>query len=111
MNFNNYTIKAQEAVQQAQQLASLNQNQSIENAHLIKGIMAADDNVLRFLTSKLGIDFNALEKGIDAIIGKLPRVQGGEQFLSGEASKALQKAESLMKDFGARVVPGSIRPL
>jgi ATP-dependent Clp protease ATP-binding subunit ClpB len=100
MNFNNYTIKAQEAVQQAQQLASLNQNQSIENAHLIKGIMAADDNVLRFLTSKLGIDFNALEKGIDAIIGKLPRVQGGEQFLSGEASKALQKAESLMKDFG-----------
>ncbi len=100
MNFNNYTIKAQEAVQQAQKITTANQNQAIENAHLIKGIMAADDNVLRFLTSKLGMDFNALEKGIDSIIASFPKVQGGEQYLSNDASKALQKAESLMKEFG-----------
>ncbi len=100
MNFNKYTIKAQEAVQQAQQLASVNQNQSIENAHLLKGIMTTEDNVLRFITYKLGIDFNLLEKGIDSIIGSFPKVQGGEQFLSNDASKALQKAESMMKDFG-----------
>ena len=100
MNFNNYTIKAQEAVQQAQQIATLNQNQAIETAHLVKGIMAVDDNVLRFLTNKLGIDFSAFEKGIDSFIGSYSKVQGGEQFLSNNASKALQKAESLMKDFG-----------
>ena len=99
MNFNNYTIKAQEAVQQAQKIATSNQNQSIENAHLIKGIMAADDNVLGFLSSKLGMDFKAFEKGIDSIIASFPKVQGGEQYLSNDASKALQKAESLMKDF------------
>ena len=100
MNFNNYTIKAQEAVQQAQKITTANQNQAIENAHLIKGIMAADDNVLGYLTSKLGMDFKTFEKGIDSIITSLPKVQGGEQYLSNDASKALQKAESLMKDFG-----------
>lgn len=100
MNFNNYTIKAQEAVQQAQQIATAYSNQAIETAHLVKGIMAADDNVLLFLTNKLGIDFNTFEKGIDSIIGSYPKVQGGEQFLSNDASKALQKAEAMMKDFG-----------
>jgi len=100
MNFNNYTIKAQEAIQQAQQIATVNQNQAIENAHLLKGITAADDNIIRFLISKQGIDFNAFEKGIDSIIGSYPKVQGGEQFLSNDTSKALQKAEAMMKDFG-----------
>lgn len=104
MNFNNYTIKAQEAVQQAQQIATTNQNQAIETAHLVKGIMAAYDNVLLFLTNKLGIDFNTFEKGIDSIIGSYPKVQGGEQFLSNDASKALQKAESMMKDFGDQFI-------
>ncbi|MFZ4550114.1 MAG: hypothetical protein ACOYN4_21880 [Bacteroidales bacterium] len=51
--------------------------------------MAADDNVLRFLTSKLGMDFNSLERGIDAIIVSFPKVQGGEQYLSNDTSKAL----------------------
>jgi len=100
MNFNNYTIKAQEAVQQAQQIAATNQNQAIENAHLVKGMLSADDSVLRFLTNKLGIDFNTFEKGIDSLIKTFPKVQGGEPFLSNDTSKALQKAESLLKEFG-----------
>ncbi len=100
MNFNNYTIKAQEAVQQAQQIASVNQNQAIENAHIIKAIMSVDDNVLRFLTNKQGINFEELEKEIDVVIGSYPKVQGGDQFLSNDTSKALHKAESVMKDFG-----------
>jgi ATP-dependent Clp protease ATP-binding subunit ClpB len=100
MNFSKYTIKAQEAVQQAQQIAATNQNQSIENAHLVKGMLSADDSIIRFLTNKLGIDFASFEKGIDSILKSLPRVQGGEQFLSNDTSKALQKAESLLKEFG-----------
>ena len=100
MNFNKYTIKAQEAIQQAQQIAAANQNQAIENAHILKGIISSDDSVLRFLTSKLGIDFNALEKGIDSLMTVLPKVQGGEQYLSAEATKALQRSEAMMKEFG-----------
>lgn len=100
MNFNNYTIKAQEAVQQAQQIAANNQHQSIENAHLVKGMLSADDSIIRFLTSKQGIDFTAFEKGIDSLIRSYPKVQGGEQFLSNDTSKALHKAESLLKEFG-----------
>ena len=100
MNFNKYTIKAQEAVQQAQHVASVNQNQTIENAHLMKGIMAADDNVIRFLSNKMGIDFNSLEKGINSILGSYPKVQGGDHFLSGDVLKALHKSESMMKEFG-----------
>jgi len=100
MNFNKYTIKAQEAIQQAQQIAAANQNQAIENAHILKGIITADDSVLRFLTNKLGIDFNSLEKGIDSLMGSLPKVQGGEQYLSADASKALQRSEVMMKEFG-----------
>ena len=76
MNFNNYTIKAQEAVQQAQQIATTNQNQAIETAHLVKGIMAAYDNVLLFLTNKLGIDFNTFEKGIDSNYRQLSQSAG-----------------------------------
>jgi len=104
MNFNNYTIKAQEAIQQAQQIAATNLNQVIENAHLIKGILSADDNVVRFLTSKLGMDFNAFEKGIDSLIKSFPKVQGGEPYLSNDTSKALQKAESMLKEYGDEFV-------
>jgi len=100
MNFNKYTIKAQEAVQQAQQIAANNEHQSIENAHLVKGMLSADDSVIRFLTSKQGIDFTAFEQGIDSLIKSFPKVQGGEQFLSNDTSKALLKAESMLREFG-----------
>ncbi len=100
MNFNKYTIKAQEAVQQAQQIAAGNQQQAIENAHILKGILAVDNDIPGFIANKLGIDLAAIEKGIDSILSTYPKVQGGEPYLSGDASKALQKAESLLNDFG-----------
>lgn len=100
MNFNKYTIKAQEAVQQAQQIAYANQNQAIENAHLVKGMLNADTNVIRFLTNKLGIDTGTFEKSIDSLIKSYPKVQGGEHFLSNDTAKSLQKAESMLKEFG-----------
>lgn len=100
MNFNKYTIKAQEAVQQAQQIATANQNQAIENAHLVKGMLIADINVIRFLTNKLGIDTGTFEKSIDSLIKSYPKVQGGELFLSNDTAKSLQKAESMLKEFG-----------
>jgi ATP-dependent Clp protease ATP-binding subunit ClpB len=104
MDFSKYTIKAQEAIQHAQQIAAGNQNQAIENSHLLKGILSAEENVLRFLTNKLGIDFTSLEKGIDLLIRSYPKIQGGEQYLSSDSSKALQKAGAMMKDFGDEFV-------
>ena len=104
MNFNKYTIKAQETVKQAQQIAVSNQNQSIESAHLVKGLLLTDDDVIRFLINKLGMDFGIYEKGIDSLILSFPKVQGGEPYLSNDASRALQKAESLLKEFGDEFV-------
>ncbi len=104
MNFNNFTIKAQEAIQQAQQIASASGNQAIENVHVLKGILAVDDNVMHFLTHKVGADLNEITKDVDRELNTLPKVQGGEQYLSNDANKILQKSVDLMKDFGDEFV-------
>lgn len=104
MNFNNFTIKAQEAIQQAQQIASASGNQAIENVHVLKGILAVDDNVMHFLTHKVGADLNEITKDVDRELNTLPKVQGGEQYLSNDANKTLQKSVDLMKDFGDEFV-------
>lgn len=100
MNFNKYTIKAQEAVQKAQLLATENQNQAIESAHLLKGMLSVDENVLGFILSKSGTGTKSFEIKLDTLINSFPRVQGGDVYLSGDASKALQKSESLIREFG-----------
>lgn len=100
MNFNKYTIKAQEAVQKAQLLATENQNQAIESAHLLKGMLSVDENVLGFILSKSGAETKSFEIKLDTLINSFPRVQGGDVYLSGDASKALQKSESLIREFG-----------
>jgi len=104
MNFNNFTLKAQEAVQQAQNIAAGMQNQSITNIHLLKGILAADENVIPFLLKKLNVNIAALGNDLDRRLHSLPKVTGGESYLSPEASKTLQKATSYLKEFGDEFV-------
>ena len=104
MNFNNYTIKAQDAVQQAQLIAERSQNQSIETLHLYKGIETADESVLPFLLKKLGAEPARISREVDNAITALPKVSGGEQFLSNDASNALKKAETFLKEFGDEFV-------
>ncbi|MCF8386533.1 MAG: ATP-dependent chaperone ClpB [Bacteroidales bacterium] len=99
MNFNNFTIKSQEAIQKAQELAVANSNQAIENVHILKGIMQVDENVVPFLLRKLNIDMVVFGKALDKIIDSLPKVSGGDQFLSNEARKALQKASAYVGEF------------
>ena len=93
MNFNKFTIKSQEAVQHAQQLATELGHQAIENGHLLKGIINVDENVLPFIFSKLGINESVLLQTLDALLQSYPKVTGGEQHLSRTASDALAKAE------------------
>ncbi|MDD3744174.1 MAG: Clp protease N-terminal domain-containing protein, partial [Lentimicrobiaceae bacterium] len=77
MNLNNFTIKSQQAVEQAQQLAAIQKNQSIETAHLLKGILETDENVTPFLLGKFSANIPNISKGLDAIIQGLPTVTGG----------------------------------
>ncbi len=97
MNFNNFTIKAQEAVQKAQEIASANQNQSIECAHLLKGVMLVDENVTPYLLNKLSVNADIFSRALEQIIKSYAKVSGGEQYLSRESNNALNKATELSK--------------
>jgi len=104
MNLNNFTIKAQEAVQHAQQIAMQEQHQAIEPAHLLKGILQVDENVTPFVLKKLGVNFDNIKKATDSIIQSYPSVSGGSQYLSRIATEVLQKANTYLKDFGDEFV-------
>lgn len=98
MNFNQFTIKAQEVVQQAQQLATQNGQQAVETGHLLKGVLEVDENVLPFLLKKLSVNTPALVLALDSITKGYPKVSGGSPYLSNPAQTALTKATSLMQE-------------
>lgn len=100
MNFNNYTIKAQEAIQKAQETALSAEHQAISPGHLLKGILQVDENVTPYLLKKLNINQQAVVQALDRIIQSYPKVSGAEPYLSQEASQILQKAETYLKEFG-----------
>jgi len=104
MNFNNFTIKAQEAVQQAIQITSGNNQQSIETAHLMKGLLSEAENVTSFLLQKTGVNVGYFSKELDRIISGFPKVTGGEPFLSNAANAAVQKAIALSQKMGDKFV-------
>ncbi len=104
MNFNNFTIRAQEAVQKAMEIAVSFQNQSIENVHIIKGILTVDENAIPFLLKKLGVNIPVLSATFDKIIQSFPKVAGGSQYLSSSANTALMKASDIAKSMGDEFV-------
>ena len=104
MNFNNFTIKSQEAVQKALDIAKRNSNQSIEPVHLFKGIMETDGSVADFLFNKIGANTQMLKSSIDREIGMLPKVNGGEAYLSRECNSVLEKAVEYSKKCGDQFV-------
>ena len=95
MNFNNFTIKAQEVVQKAVQLTRTGGNQAVEPEHLLKGVMTEGEAVVRFIFQKLEINPAGVEKALEAALQRLPRVSGGEPYLSNDASKVLEKANDI----------------
>jgi len=104
MNLNTFTIKSQEAIQKAQEIASSHQHPSIETGHLLKSILTVDDNVVPYLLKKLNVGIDNFKTVLDKIIENYPKVTGGEIYLSRDASKVLQKANNLLKDFGDEFV-------
>jgi ATP-dependent Clp protease ATP-binding subunit ClpB len=97
MNLKNFTIKSQEAISQAQQLAESHGNQSIETGHLLKSLFLVDENVTPFILKKLNVNVSLFEQTIDKIIESYPKVSGGNLYLSATASRALTKAENIAK--------------
>lgn len=99
MNFNNFTIKAQEAIQKASEIAAGNQQQAIETAHILKSLLLVDENVINFLLKKLNVNLNRLNSVLDAQIQSFPKVSGSDIYLSSSANTALQKAQTFLKEF------------
>ncbi|MBT8323714.1 MAG: ATP-dependent chaperone ClpB [Winogradskyella sp.] len=97
MNFNNYTIKSQEAIQQAQQLAQAFGHQQIENEHIIKALFEVDDNVLPFILKKLNVNVSLFKQLLEKELESLPKISGGDIMISREAGKTLNEASIIAK--------------
>ncbi len=101
MTYDNFTIKGQEAILQAQQIAAGYEQQSVDSAHLLKGMLSVDDSVTDFLLKKTGVNMARFEEELDKLIWDTPKVKGADkQYLTNEANKAIAAAKTLLKDFG-----------
>jgi ATP-dependent Clp protease ATP-binding subunit ClpB len=104
MNLNNFTIKAQEAIQHAFQIAQANNQQSVETGHILKGLTHSAENVLDFLMKKLGVNTSVFQKAADRIIDSYSKVTGGEQYISSTSNRVLQKSLAQAQKMGDQFV-------
>ncbi len=104
MNFNNFTIKSQEAIQKAVEITKGSGNQAIEPVHLLKGVVSEGESLVKFIFSKVGANMSALDSQIDREIASLPKVSGGEPYLSRTSNDVLQKALDIAKKQGDEYV-------
>src|ERR1700712_950338 len=107
MNVNNFTIKAQEAISAAQQLAFNNNNSTIETGHILKALLNDDDSAIDFLLKKNNVTMNLLESRLDENISKLPKVTGGAapaQAIGRDANNMMLRAPNTLKQFGDEFV-------
>lgn len=109
MTFDKFTIKAQEVVQQAVNIAQQNQQQTIEPLHLLKGIFEKGKDVCTFVFQKLGVNAMQVQTVVDNELQRLPRVQGGQPYLSNDANQVLERAVALSQQLGDEFV--SIEPI
>jgi ATP-dependent Clp protease ATP-binding subunit ClpB len=101
MTYDNFTIKAQEAIMQAQQIAAGYEQQAVDTAHLLKGMLGLQDSGVDFLLKKSGVNMARLEEDIQALVWNTPKVQGADkQYLTQDANKAIAAAKTFLKDFG-----------
>jgi ATP-dependent Clp protease ATP-binding subunit ClpB len=104
MNLNNFTIKSQEAVQKAVELVTVKGQQTIENGHILKGILEVDENVTPFILKKLNVNSPMMIAALDKIVDGYPKVSGGQPVLSNNANQTIIKASSYLKEFGDEYV-------
>ncbi len=100
MDLSKFTLKSQQAIQNAQEIAMASDHQAIENGHIMKGILNVDENVTPFLLKKLNVNVGVFTQVLGKIVDGYPKVSGGNFYLSQSASKALAKAGNYLKEFG-----------
>jgi len=94
INFDKFTIKSQKAVEKAIEIATAKQNQAIETSHLLKGMLLVDEDVIPYLLQKLNVNLDSFAPALDRILDSYPKVSGGQQHFSNNATKALEKAKA-----------------
>ena len=99
MNLNQFTIKSQEVIQQAQQLAMSMENQAIETGHLMKGILISDQHVTPYILKKLNVNAQRIEQTLESILTSYPKISGGELYFSKKSNEVIQKAILALKEF------------
>lgn len=104
MNFEKYTIKSQQAIQQAQAIAIQNDHPQVESAHLLKGILDSDENVSNFLLKKLNVNTENLNKVLQLQLDSLPKQSGGQVQFSQPAARTIMKAQNFLKQFNDEYV-------
>ena len=105
MNFNNYTVKAQEAIQKGMEIAAANGQQAIESVHLLKGIILADENVVPFIFKKNNVNVAAFDQKLEEAIQSYGKVSGGNSpYLSNDATQVLNRATAMLKEYGDEFV-------
>jgi ATP-dependent Clp protease ATP-binding subunit ClpB len=101
MTYDNFTIKAQESILKAQQIAGGLEQQNVDTTHLIKGLIETDEKIAEFLFQKMGMNMNQLRLALEEAIKAYPRVEGAQkQYLTNDSNQALSRAKKLLKDFG-----------
>jgi ATP-dependent Clp protease ATP-binding subunit ClpB len=104
MNFNNFTIKSQEAIQHAFVVAQGKQQQAIETGHILKGLFQEAENVVGFLLKKVGANPVVIQQTLDRMVDSYPKVTGGEPYLSTDANRAMQKSIAIMQEMNDQFV-------
>ncbi len=105
MTYENFTIKAQESILKAQQIAAGLDQQQVDTVHLIKGILETDESVVGFLLGKSDVNLDMLRRKLDEAVLKYPKVEGSDkQFLTNDANKSLSRAKALLKEFGDQYI-------
>jgi ATP-dependent Clp protease ATP-binding subunit ClpB len=100
MDLNKFTIRSQQAIQQAQTIAAGLKNQQVETGHLLKGLLEVDKDVAPFLLKKLNVNTDTLQQALDRIVNGYPKVQGGDMVLSRQSGQVLNNALASLKEFG-----------
>jgi ATP-dependent Clp protease ATP-binding subunit ClpB len=99
MTLDKFTTKAQESIMLAQQLTIQSGQQAIETAHLLKGLLQADENVIPFLLKKLNVNIQQLDKKLDELILTYPKISGGQVYMSNDGNQVLAKSVALLSEF------------
>jgi len=104
MNYNNFTIKSQEAVQKAVEIATNHQHQAIENLHILKGMISVDETLIPYFLKKMNVNTGIFIQAVDKIIESLPKVNGGTPYLTNDVNQALVNASNYLIEFGDEFV-------